>query len=150
MKGSPNNRAALGIASCYLSKVVGPARVSTVRWVGFRKSSIATVATRAVGQEPQRGGLFIVTWPFRNEPNPSGVTCLLARIPLPGNMLPQVTPLGFGLFSDRGMAINRSPHRGYCEAPNRARKPNRVAGRIALPAPTPPDMRVRIRRFRLD
>ena len=25
--------------------------------------------------------------------------------------------------------------------------PNRVAGRIALPAPTPPDMRVRIRRF---
>ena len=27
---------------------------------------------------------------------------------------------------------------------------NRVAGRIALPAPTPPDMRVRIRRFRLD
>ena len=28
--------------------------------------------------------------------------------------------------------------------------PNRVAGRIALPAPTPPDMRVRIRRFRSD
>ena len=27
---------------------------------------------------------------------------------------------------------------------------NRVAGRITLPAPTPPDMRVRIRRFRLD
>jgi len=27
---------------------------------------------------------------------------------------------------------------------------NRVAGRIALPAPTPPDMRVRIRRFRSD
>jgi len=25
-----------------------------------------------------------------------------------------------------------------------------VAGRIILPAPTPPDMRVRIRRFRLD
>ncbi len=28
--------------------------------------------------------------------------------------------------------------------------PNRVAGRIGLPAPTPPDMRVRIRRFRSD
>jgi hypothetical protein len=28
--------------------------------------------------------------------------------------------------------------------------PNRVAGRIALPAPTPPDMRVRIRRLRSD
>jgi hypothetical protein len=28
--------------------------------------------------------------------------------------------------------------------------PNRVAGRIDLPAPTPPDMRVRIRRFRSD
>ena len=27
---------------------------------------------------------------------------------------------------------------------------NRVAGRIGLPAPTPPDMRVRIRRFRSD
>jgi hypothetical protein len=27
--------------------------------------------------------------------------------------------------------------------------PNRVAGRFTLPAPTPPDMRVRIRRFRL-
>ena len=27
---------------------------------------------------------------------------------------------------------------------------NRVAGRIALPAPTPPDVRVRIRRFRSD
>jgi hypothetical protein len=27
---------------------------------------------------------------------------------------------------------------------------NRVAGRIDLPAPTPPDMRVRIRRFRSD
>ena len=27
---------------------------------------------------------------------------------------------------------------------------NRVAGRFALPAPTPPDMRVRIRGFRLD
>jgi hypothetical protein len=25
--------------------------------------------------------------------------------------------------------------------------PNRVAGRIDLPAPTPPDMRVRVRRF---
>jgi len=31
-----------------------------------------------------------------------------------------------------------------------ARPLNRVAGRIALPAPTPPDMRVRIRRFRSD
>jgi len=29
-------------------------------------------------------------------------------------------------------------------------KPNRVAGRIALPAPTPPSKRVRTRRFRLD
>jgi len=28
--------------------------------------------------------------------------------------------------------------------------PNRVAGRIDLPAPTPPDMRVRVRRFRSD
>jgi hypothetical protein len=28
--------------------------------------------------------------------------------------------------------------------------PNRVAGRIALPAPTPPSKRVRTRRFRLD
>ena len=34
---------------------------------------------------------------------------------------------------------------------NRLRpRPNRVAGRIALPAPTPPSMRVRTRRFRLD
>ncbi len=30
-----------------------------------------------------------------------------------------------------------------------SRRANRVAGRIAFPAPTPPDMRVRIRRFRL-
>ena len=29
-------------------------------------------------------------------------------------------------------------------------EPNRVAGRIALPAPTPPSKRVRTRRFRLD
>ena len=36
--------------------------------------------------------------------------------------------------------------RGFQLAP----EPNRVAGRIALPAPTPPDMRVRIRRFRSD
>jgi len=31
-----------------------------------------------------------------------------------------------------------------------AERHNRVAGRIDLPAPTPPDMRVRIRRFRSD
>ena len=36
------------------------------------------------------------------------------------------------------------------ETVDRKMTANRVAGRIALPAPTPPDMRVRIRRFRSD
>ena len=32
-------------------------------------------------------------------------------------------------------------------APWTPKMPNRVAGRITLPPPTPPDMRVRVRRF---
>src|SRR5439155_17615081 len=63
----------------------------------------------------------------------------------------------FDLHSDWGPIC----HLPWLEAPleiglrqstNRAewRPLSKVTGRIALPAPTPPDMRVRIRRFQLD
>jgi hypothetical protein len=81
-----------------------------------------------VGQEPQRGGLFIVTSLPGNGPNPSGVTCggLFAGSELPIGQ--QVTPLGFGLRQGRGKAINRPPLRGFCGAHRGAHTPNQRSG----------------------
>jgi hypothetical protein len=66
------------------------------------------------------------------------------RAQLPINALADVVWF-FLWLAVRAVVVSRiPPHAGDQEAPNR------VAGRIALPAPTPPDMRVRIRRFRSD